>query len=123
MPARIPKDSRASCTAPDTSRLEPDTICPAASSSTDVVNVAPGRKTTSAATIARIPGSRRSSSTASALSAETTKAATTGIRTCNGCWFLPTERRTPTRAPKTAAATTSRGAGCRIRHNPNVRTE
>ncbi len=85
MPARIPNESSANCTLPDTSRLAPDTICPAASSSTAVVNVAPGRNTTSEATMARIPGSRRSSFTASALSAETEKAAMTGIRICNVC--------------------------------------
>ena len=53
MPARMPNASRASCTAPVTRRLEPDTICPAASSTTDVANVAPGRNTTSEATMAR----------------------------------------------------------------------
>ena len=77
----------------------------------------------SEATMARMPGSMRSSLTARALSAETEKAAMTGIRICSGCWFRPMERRTPTSAPKTAAAATSRGAGCRIRHSPMVRTE
>ena len=77
----------------------------------------------SEATMARMPGSMRSSLTASALSAETEKAAMTGIRTCNVCWLLPMERRTPTSAPNTAAAATSSAAGCRIRQSPTVRTE
>ena len=46
-----------------------------------MVNVVPGRKTMSEATMARMPGSMRSSLTARALSAETEKAAMTGIRT------------------------------------------
>ena len=52
----IPKASSASCMVPATNRLEPDTACPAASSSTAVVSAAPGRKTTDAATIGRSPG-------------------------------------------------------------------
>ena len=47
----------------------------------------------------------------------------TGIRTCNVGWLLAKERSNPTRAPNTAAAATSSGAGWRIRHRPIVRTE
>jgi hypothetical protein len=122
MPAMIPKVSSASCMTPDTKRLAPDTIWPAASSITAVVSVAPGRKTTSDATMARRPAPVTSCSAAKAASAETAKAATTGIRIWRGEGVPPMERSRPTRAPSTAAAATSRRAGWRIRHNPEART-
>jgi hypothetical protein len=87
-----------------------------------VASVVPGRNTTSAATIGRSPGSVRSWSTASALSAETEKAAIRGIRAWTGAWCPATERIHPTKAPSTAAATTSGGAGWRIRQMPAVST-
>ena len=102
MPARIPKASRASCTAPVTSRLEPDTICPAASSTTAVVSVAPGRNTTSEATMARSGGSTRSWRTASAASAATMKAASTGSSTRRFGRLAASSRSAPTTSPKIA---------------------
>ena len=44
MPATIPKASSASCTMPATRRLAPDTACPAASSSTAVVQGGAGEE-------------------------------------------------------------------------------
>ena len=42
----MPKARRSSCTRPLTSRLAPDTICPAASSTVAMVSAAPGRNVT-----------------------------------------------------------------------------
>src|SRR3954468_2373599 len=59
MPATIPNASMASGMKQETSRLDPETICPAATSSTAVVSSAPGRKTTSDATIAGRPAAAK----------------------------------------------------------------
>ncbi len=104
MPARMPNANSASCTTPETSRLDPETVCPAASSSTAVVSAAPVGTRRGRPPWPRSPGSVRSCFTPSAQSAETENAASTGISTCSGDPSRPKERNTPTSAPNTAAA-------------------
>ena len=96
-PPRCPRRSRRraapAARIPATSRLEPDTICPAASSSTAVVRAAPGGRRR-----ARPPSPHAGLGdvllTASALSADTEKAATTGTGPA-AARARPTERSTP----------------------------
>jgi hypothetical protein len=121
-PATIPTPRKASCIAPDASRLAPATAWPAASSSTEVVRVAPGTKTTSDATTARSPGPVMPHRAASPARAATIVAASTGISTARADPRRPSDRRTPTTAPRTPAATMSRGAGWRISDTPTVST-
>ena len=85
-----------------------------------MVSATPGMKTTSAAIIARRPGSVTSCFTASAVSKATAKAARKGISTSSERRPRASSRSTPTTVPSTAAAATSRGAGRRISAIPIV---
>ena len=120
-PATIPKARSPSWVPPQTSRLDPATICPSVSSRKAVVSATPGRKTTSEAIIARRPGSVMSYFTASATIAATQVAARNGMRASSVRRPRPSRRSTPTRAPRTAAHATSRGAGWSISAIPTVR--
>ena len=122
MPATIPKARSPSWVPPQTSRLDPATICPSVSSRKAVVSATPGMKTTSEAIIARRPGSVTSYFTASATIAATQVAARNGMSASTVRRPRPSRRRAPTSAPSTAAHATSRAAGWRISAIPTVST-
>ena len=103
--ARMPKARSSNCTSPSTSRLAPDTICPAASSTVAMVRAAPGRNVTSGGMRMRTGLSMWTCCSVANTMTETANVTTTGNTSSSdasrGSFASPTSR------PRTNAAPTA----------------
>ncbi len=98
-PANTPNASSNSCDTPQTSRLAPETIWSLANSMVAIVNVAPGRNTTSGGASSRNAFSCVTGPTMRTDSTVTRKAANTGSATDRVAQRSASSRSRPTNAP------------------------